>query len=70
MYQNVVFDDAFRAQLKRIAGDCEEEMWYNVRTLEDREIQARELLRKEYARRAATVGMSLEGYCTRFGIKL
>lgn len=70
MNQDVCFDAAFKAQLKRIAGDCDEEMWWNKCELEDREVRARLELRKEYVRRAAAVGMSLEGYCARFGIKL
>lgn len=36
----------------------------------DRAIQAREKLRRMYAERAAAVGMSLTGYCARFGVKL
>lgn len=70
MKHDVCFNAALQAQLLRIAGDCDEEMWWNMSELEDRAIQAREKLRRMYAERAAAVGMTLSGYCARFGVKI
>lgn len=64
------FTAALRAQLKQIAGSDYCEMYWNIAQREDREVQARERLRRMYVERAAAVGMTLPGYCNRFGVKL
>ena len=61
-----VSHEPVQATTKRKVGK-----WESVhRVTKERHAEAKKALREHYAMKAAALGMTLDGYCLRFGVKL